>query len=90
MSDRKLKMLSIFILETKGTKNDKNLNFLKGCFSVMGGPMDMIFCVFSKTYVRLVKSIILQFFSKYKKSYNNLNLKSSLKLNGLSLNHSPP
>lgn len=82
MSDRKLKMWSIFILETKGAKNDKNLNFLKGCFSVMGGPMD-IFCVFSKTYVRLVKSIIVQFFSKYKKSYNNLNLKSSLKLNGL-------
>ena len=62
LSDRKLKMLSIFIMETKGAKNDKNLNFLKGCFSVMGGPMDKIFCVFSKTYVRLVKSIILKFF----------------------------
>ena len=29
--------------------------------SVMGGPMDMIFGVFSETTVRLLKSIISQF-----------------------------
>ena len=48
----------------------------------MGGPMDMIFGVFLETFVRLVKSLILQFFSGHSKSYNNLNVKSCLKLNG--------
>ena len=54
---------------------DKIFNFWKGRFSVMGGPMDMIFGVFSETYMRLLKSIILQFISKYSESYNNLNVK---------------
>ena len=44
--------------------------------------MDMIFGVFSENYVRLLNSIISEFFSKYSKSYNNLNVKSCLKLNG--------
>ena len=48
----------------------------------MGGPMDMIFGVFSETIVRLLKSIILQFFSKYSKSYNILDSKSCLKIKG--------
>ena len=54
---------------------DKIFNVLKGRFSVMGGPMDMIFGVISETYLRLPKSIISQFISKYSKSYNNLNVK---------------
>ena len=70
-----------FIFEIKGAKKDKIFNFLKGSFSVMRGPMDMIFGVFSKTYMRLLTSITLQFFSRYSKSYNNLNVKSCLKLN---------
>ena len=47
----------------------------------IGGPMDMIFGVFLETYVRLLKGITSQFFSKCSKSYDNLNVKSSLKLN---------
>ena len=54
---------------------DTIINFLKGRFSVMGGPMDMIFGVFSETYKRLLESIISQLISKYNKSYNNLNVK---------------
>ena len=82
MTDRKLKMPAVFIFKIKGAKKDKIFNFLKGRFSVMGGRMDMIFSVFSETYVRLLKSITSQFFSRYSKSYNNLNVKSCLKLNG--------
>ena len=48
----------------------------------MGGPVDMIFGVFSETYVRLLKSLTWQFLSRYSKSYNNLSVKSCLKLNG--------
>ena len=40
----------------------------------MAGPMDMIFGVFSETYVRVLKSITSQFFSRYSKSNNNLNI----------------
>ena len=74
-------MSAIFVFEIKNAKKDKIFNFLKGRFSVMGGPMDMIFGVFSETYVRLLKKIISRFFSKYSKSYNNLNVKSCLKRN---------
>ena len=54
---------------------DKILNFLKDRFSVMSGPMDKIFGVFSETDVRLIKNIFFQFFSKYSKSYKKLNIK---------------
>ena len=70
--------MKIFIFEIKGAKKDKIFNFLKGSFSVMGSPMDMIFSVFSETYVRLLTRITLQFFSRYSRSYNNLNIKSCL------------
>ena len=75
-------MSAIFILEIKCAKKDRIFKFLKGRFSVMSGHMDMIFGVLSGAYVGLLKSVILQFFSKYSKSYNNLNVKSCLKLNG--------
>ena len=75
-------MLAVFIFEIKGAKTNKIFNILKGRFSVMGSPMDIIFGVYSETYVRLLKSMTQQFFSKYTKSYNNLNVKSGLKLNG--------
>ena len=75
-------MSTIFVLELKGAKNNKRFNYLNGRFSVMGGSMDMIFGVFSETIVRLLKSIILQFFSKYSKSYNILDSKSCLKIKG--------
>ena len=56
--------------------------FLKGRFCAMDSPMDIIFGVFPETDVRLLKSITSQFFSRYSKSYNNLNVKTCLKLNG--------
>ena len=63
-------------------KQKKKKIFLNGRFSVIGGPIDMTFGVFSETIVRLLKSIISEFFSKYRKSYNILNAKSCLKLEG--------
>ena len=81
MTDRKLKMSAVFIFEIKGTKEDNIFNFLKGSFSVIRGPMDMVFVVFSETYVRHLTSITSEFFSRYSKSYNNLNAKKCLKLN---------
>ena len=43
MTDGKLKMSAVFIFGIKAAKKDKTFNFLKGCFPVMAGPMDMIF-----------------------------------------------
>ena len=74
-------MSTVFIFEKIGAKKNKIINFLEGSFSVMGGPMDAIFGVFSDTNVRLLKNMTYQFFSRYTKSYNNLNVKSCLKLN---------
>ena len=82
MTDRKLKMSAVFIFEIRGVKKDNIFNFLKGSFFVIRGPMDMIFGVFSETNVRLLASITSQFFSRYNKSYNDLNVKKCLKLNG--------
>ena len=48
----------------------------------MGDLIDMIFGAFSDYYVRLLKSLTSQFFSRYSKSPHNLNVKSCLKLNG--------
>ena len=50
-------MSAVFIFEIKGAKRGKIFNFLKGRFSVMGGPMDLIFDVFLKIYVRLLKNV---------------------------------
>ena len=82
MTDRKLKMSVVFIFEIKDAKIDKIFYFLKDRFSIMGDTMDIIFGLFSDIYVRLLKSITSQFFSRYNKSYINLNVKSCLKLNG--------
>ena len=46
LTDRELKMSAGFILEITGPKKDKIFSFLKGRYSVMGVPMDMIFGVF--------------------------------------------
>ena len=78
LTNRKLKMSAVYIFEIKGAKKDKIFDFLKSRFTVMGGPMDMIFGVFSETYVGLLKSITSEFYSRYSKSYNNLNIKSCL------------
>ena len=55
-------MSAVFICEIKGAKKGNNFNFLNGIFSVMRGPMDMIFGVFSETYERLLTSVASQFF----------------------------
>ena len=57
MSDRKLKMSAFFVFEIKRAKTDKIFHFLKGCFSVMSGPMDMVFDMFSKINMRLLKYV---------------------------------
>ena len=75
-------MSTIFVLEKKGSKNNKIFNFFKGCCSIMGSSINMIFDVFSETNVRFLKSIISQFFSKDSKSYSIINAKSCLKLEG--------
>ena len=59
-TNRKLK--AVFIFEIKDGKKDKIFNFLKGCFFIMGAPMDVIFGLSSDIYVRLSKSITSQFF----------------------------
>ena len=82
LTDRKLKMSPVFVFEIKDAKKDKIFNSLKGSFSVMRVPMDMIFGVFSETCMRLLASITLQFFSRCCKDYDNLNVKKCLKLNG--------
>ena len=57
-------MSAAFIFEIKDAEKDNIFSFLKGSFSVMRGPVDMIFGVFSETYVRLLTSIT---FSRYSK-----------------------
>ena len=78
----KIENISCFYFWNKRRQKGLNFHFLKGCFCAMDSPMDMILGVFPETNLRLLKSITLQFFSKYSKSYNNLNVKSCLKLNG--------
>ena len=74
-------MPTFFIFDIKRAKMDRIFNFLMDRFSVMRGLMDMIFGVFSKANVKILKYITSQFFSKYSKSYNILNVKSCLKPN---------
>ena len=57
-------MSTVFIFKIKGAEKDKIFNSLKGRFSVIGSPMDMILGVFSETHVRLIKSTTWQFFSQ--------------------------
>ena len=58
-------MSTIFVLEIKGAKNNKIFIFLNDHFSVMGCQMNMIFGVFSKTIVRLLKSIVESFMANF-------------------------
>ena len=81
LTGEKLKVSALFVSEIEDVKKANISIFLNGCFSIIDGPMDMIFDVFSEVYVRLLKSIISHFFSNYCKSYNNLNVKSCLKVN---------
>ena len=62
LTDRKLKISTVFIFGIKGAKKAKIFHFLKGRFFVMGGTMNVIFGVFSDTFARLLKSITSHFF----------------------------
>ena len=73
LTDKKLKMSSFF--GNKRRQRGQNFQIFKGLFLVR-------FCMFSEVCARLPKSKTSQFFSKYGKSYNNLDVKSCLKLNG--------
>ena len=72
LTDRKLNLLPFWDFELKGAKEDKIFKFLNRRFPVTRGPMDMILGVFLDTYMRLLQSVISQFFSKCSKSYNEL------------------
>ena len=48
-------MSTIFILEIKDAKNNKIFNFLNDRLYVMGGPMGMIFDVFTESIVSIVR-----------------------------------
>ena len=41
-------MSAVFIFKINGAKKDKIFSFLRGHFSVIGGPMDMTFGLFSE------------------------------------------
>ena len=56
---------------------------LKGCYFVMDGPIDMNVGMFWETFVDLLKSMVLQHFSKYSQKNVNLNVKSRAKFNCL-------
>ena len=73
-------MPGFFIFKIKRAKMDAIFNFLKDRFSITSGPMDIIFGLPSQANVRLLKNIISQFFSKYSKSHNILNIKRCVKL----------
>ena len=72
-------MSVIFIFEIKGAKKDKMFNFLTGSFSVMRGPIDMIFWrIFRHLCEVSNKYNFARFFSRHGKTYNNLNVKKCL------------
>ena len=55
-------MSAVFIFEIKGAKKGKIFSLLNSSFSVMRGPMDMIFGVFSESYARLLTSAAFAIF----------------------------
>ena len=48
----------------------------------MGGSFHMNAAVLRETFVGFLKGVVSQLFPKYSKTYVNLNVKSSPKLNG--------
>ena len=83
----KIEDVNKIVLEIKDAKMKINFKFFKWSFIRMdsmeyGWTLDSILGLFSETIARLLKSIALQFFWKYSKSYNILNAKSRLKLEG--------
>ena len=52
---KEIENVNCFYFWNKRRQKGQNFQFLKDRFSVMGGPMDVIFGVFSDTYARLLK-----------------------------------
>ena len=69
-------MSAIFSFEKGATKKNK---FLKGCYFVMGSPIDMNIDMFRD----FLKGVVLQLFPKYNQSNINVNVKSRSKFNCL-------
>ena len=65
-------MSGIFSFEKGATKKQMFLIFLKGCYFLMGSPVDMNVAVLWETSVGFLKSVVLQLFPKY--SQSNINL----------------
>ena len=78
----KIENVSLFYFWNKTRQNGQNFQFFKRPFLRNEWPYGYDLGLLSQTYMRLLKHIISQFFSKYSKSYNILNVKSCLKLNG--------
>ena len=57
-------MSAVFVFEIKDAKKDKIFNFLKGRFSVMGDPMDMIYWRVFRDLCKASKKYTLAFFLK--------------------------
>ena len=75
-------MSAIFSFEKGAAKKTKKFFiFLKGCYSVMGSPIDMNLDVVRKTSVIFLKSLVLQLFPNYSQSNVNVNVKSRSKFN---------
>ena len=72
-------MSATLILKKEPLKKHKFLIFLKGRYFVIGGSIDMN--VFWENSVGLLKSVVVQLFSKYSRSYANSNVKSRPKFN---------
>ena len=77
------KCQQFFYLKKEQPKKTQFLIFLKGCYFVMGNPIDMNVGVFWETSMGFLKSVILRLFPKYSQSNLNLNIKSRSKFNCL-------
>ena len=74
-------MSATLILKKEPPKKHKFLIFLKGRYFVIGDSIDMNIGVFWENSVGLLKSVVVQLFSKCSRSYANLNVKSRPKFN---------
>ena len=73
-------MSAIFIFEIKGAKKT-NFQFLKGPFLRNGWTYEYVFWRVFRDLCEASKKYNFGIFFKISKSYNNLNVKSCLKLN---------
>ena len=80
---KNLKCQQFFHLKKEPPKKHKFFMFLKGCYFVMGSPIDINVHVLWETSVGFLKNVVLQLFPKYSQSNVNVNVKSRLTFNCL-------